>query len=618
MFERRIKNLFLLSDDKKITFFYSLSKGLKTLLRMAESGDGMFFKPTAKKPDFGKEKMDKCSGLKLFKAGKQYFLTYEKNKKLYGASSLNLTKWELLGQLSGIKSAGAMVPDYLYDEDRVMYTGGKSVKIAYSVDLKKWRAEKFDLLKVRKGKFDSDWIMPAAAFIRDEGIVLVYYALNSKKIFSVGMALFNKDNPEELLWRSEQAAYTHAENEKINPISIIEFQRGLIFYFENGDGNLLSASLPPFGWWADKIPAKDRLRVKKYENNPILGPRPGNRWDSFGVFNPTVFTHDDKIYILYRAIGDDNISVVGLATSRDGLTIEEQHEGPIYIPRENFEGGNLSFNENEVPVFGSGGGWGGCEDPKIVKIGDRIYITYVAFNGWAEPNIALSSISVKNFMARKWSAWKKPVLITNADIKTKNPIAIKQSMADRPGSKTAGDKNPAILPEKVRGKYVIFHRLWPNIVCDYVDSLNFDGKNFLKGANIIPTRPGMWDSKKIGIGGSPLRIKEGWLLIYNGVDKRDAGKYKIGAMILDANDPAKVLYRCRQPILEPEEAYENHGHKYGVVFAGGSTIKDGKLFVYYGGSDKYCCVATADLDEFINKLKHDETPKLSSVKVIKS
>lgn len=616
MFERRIKNLFLLSDNKKILFFYALGQGLKTAIKMAESNDGLFFKPTAKKPVFAKEKLEKCENTKAFKLGENYFLLYEKNSKFYGASSNNLVKWDSLGLLSGLKSSGALIPDFYYDEDRVMYTGGKSVKIAYSVDLTKWRQNKEEILKLRKGKFDSDWIMPAATFIREEGIVLIYYALDKKKRFSLGMALLNKDNPEELLWRADQAAYEHPEGEKINPVSVIELKNGLIFYFENGDGNLQSASLPPFGWWADKIPTKEKLRIKKSEKNPIMGPRPGNRWDSFGVFNPTVFMHDDKIYILYRAIGDDNISVVGLATSTDGITIDEQHDTPIYIPREGFEGGKLSFNEHEVPVFGSGGGWGGCEDPKVVKIDNRIYITYVAFNGWAEPNIAISSISIKNFLAKKWSSWSKPVLITSADIKTKNPLAVKQNLADRPGSTTAGDKNPSILPEKINGKYVIFHRLWPNIVFDYVDSLNFDGKTFLKGEHIIPTRPGMWDSKKIGIGGAPLKIKEGWLMFYNGVDKRDAGKYKIGAMILDAKDPSKILYRCNQPILEPEEHYENHGHKHGVVFVGGSAIKDGKLFVYYGGSDKYSCVATANLDEFIKKLKYDGTPKLQNVKII--
>ncbi len=616
MLQRRIKNLFLLSEGKKILFFYSLNKGLKNEFKLAESEDGSLFKPNSKKPSFEKETLEKCSGFKASKVGRHFFLNYEKGKKIYGATSTTLNKWEPIGQLTDLKSTGTVVPDYFYDEDRVMYSGGKSVKISYSIDLKEWRTEKGDLFKTRVGKFDSESIEPAAAFVKDEGIVLLYYAYDKKKNFSIGIAVINKDNPEELIWRSEQPAYAPEKGQKISPLSIIEIQKSLIFYYEAEDGNLISVSLPPFGWWADKIPAKDRLRIKKYEKNPILGPRPENRWDSFGVFNPTTFVHEDKVYILYRAIGHDNISVVGLATSRDGLTIDEQENSPIYVPREHFEGGNLTFNENEVPVFGSGGGWGGCEDPKIVKIGDRIYITYVAFNGWAEPNIAISSISIKNFLAKKWSTWSKPVLITNADIKTKNPEAVKQSVLDRPGAKTAGDKNPAILPEKINGKYVVFHRLWPNIVFDYVDSLNFDGKTFLKGQNIIPIRPGMWDSKKIGIGGSPLKIKEGWLLIYNGVDKRDAGKYKIGAMILDAKDPSKILYRCRQPILEPEESYENHGHKFGVVFAGGSVIKDDKLFVYYGGSDKYSCVATADLDDFISKLTADETPKLQNVKII--
>ena len=171
------------------------------------------------------------------------------------------------------------------------------------------------------------------------------------------------------------------------------------------------------------------------------------------------------------------------------------------------------------------------------------------------------------------------------------------------------------MPEKIRGKYVIFHRVWPNIVIDYVDDLNFDGKKFLKGQFIIPPRPNTWDSQRIGIGGSPLKIKEGWLVFYNAIDKRDMSKYKIGAMILKHDQPEKILYRTTHPILEPEEDYENRGHKYGVVFAGGSTVKDGQLFLYYGGSDKYACVATAPLDKFVKKLIAGETPKMRKVKL---
>jgi predicted GH43/DUF377 family glycosyl hydrolase len=190
-------------------------------------------------------------------------------------------------------------------------------------------------------------------------------------------------------------------------------------------------------------------------------------------------------------------------------------------------------------------------------------------------------------------------------------------LKDRPWVKNIGigHKNPSILPEKIKGKYVIFHRIWPNIVIDFVDDLNFDGKKFLKGEHMISARPNMWGSQKIGMGGSPLKIKEGWLVFYNAVDKRDSGKYKIGAMILKHDDPTKILYRSSRPILEPEEYYENNGHKYGVIFAGGSAIKDGKVFLYYGGSDKFACVATAPLEKFVKSLIAGETPKMKKVKL---
>ena len=80
-------------------------------------------------------------------------------------------------------------------------------------------------------------------------------------------------------------------------------------------------------------------------------------------------------------------------------------------------------------------------------------------------------------------------------------------------------------------------------------------------------------------------------------------RYRIGALLLDLDDPTKVLYRSTQPILEPQEHYENHGHKWGVVFTCGAVVKDGTLFVYYGGADACVCVATAPIDAFLHDLK---------------
>jgi predicted GH43/DUF377 family glycosyl hydrolase len=88
-------------------------------------------------------------------------------------------------------------------------------------------------------------------------------------------------------------------------------------------------------------------------------------------------------------------------------------------------------------------------------------------------------------------------------------------------------------------------------------------------------------------------------------------------MILDAKDPTKILYNSSQPILEPDEWYENDGYKSGVVYSCGAVVKPARaggeeeLFVYYGGADKVSCVATANLDIFLKELMH------SSISVLK-
>ncbi|MDD5528214.1 MAG: hypothetical protein PHO56_04580 [Patescibacteria group bacterium] len=615
---RRIRNLFLSSDGKKVSLFYSHGTGGKQVHKLAESADTLTFVPTAKKLSIGGERIDKCKNFRLSKLGNKFLLGYERGGKFFNAISDNLNHWKTTIPLTGIKAPGAVAPDFYYDEDRVMYVSDKkTVRIAYSVDLKKWRLLKIELLKVRPGKFDAAEISPAAVFVRDEGLALLYYGWDKQKRLSLGVAFFNKDNPEQLLWRSDLPLWIQDDKEKINPVSLLEWKGSLIFYYEDAKGQLISVFLPAAWYWKNAGHDAGKKILKKSKANPLFGPRPDKPWESVAAFNPTAFQHEGKIYLLYRAVGDENISVIGLATSLDGINIHERLGEPIYIPRASFEGTAGNIDYGTAARYSSGGGWGGCEDPKVVKIGDRVYIVYVAFNGYPETNIALSSIAIKDFINHKWTAWKRPVLITSLDLEHKNPAAIKDYLKDRPWVKDIGigHKNPAILPEKINGKYVIFHRIWPNIVIDFVDDLDFDGKKFLKGQYMIPARPNMWDSQKIGIGGSPLKIKEGWLVFYNAVDKRDSGKYKIGAMILKHDDPTKVLYRSSRAILEPEEDYENRGHKYGVVFAGGSTIKDGQIFLYYGGSDKYACVATAKLDKFVKMLIEGEAPKMKKVKL---
>jgi predicted GH43/DUF377 family glycosyl hydrolase len=236
-----------------------------------------------------------------------------------------------------------------------------------------------------------------------------------------------------------------------------------------------------------------RLSLERFAHNPILKPDPKNVWETKAVFNPAAIYDGGKVHILYRAIGETDVSVLGYASSIDGLHIYERLEKPAYVPREPFEGvnpGHPYITEMSGIFVSGGGGMGGCEDPRLTRIDKLVYMTYVAYDGHSHPRVALSSIHIDDFLNKKWD-WKKPVLISPPHIV---------------------DKNACILPEKINGKYVIFHRVFPNILIDFVDDLDFDGKTrWLEGQFKIPTRAlsSDWDNLKVGCGPPPMKMTDG-------------------------------------------------------------------------------------------------------------
>ncbi len=339
--------------------------------------------------------------------------------------------------------------------------------------------------------------------------------------------------------------------------------------------------------------------LERFDGNPILEPQPNHWWESKAAFNPGAIYEQGKVHIIYRAIGDSDVSVFGYASSIDGFHVDERLDKPVYVPREPFEGAGLVYptvtnpqvtyvsaeddeeGEEEEDYVSGGGGWGGCEDPRLTRIDDTVYMTYVAFDGYSPPRVALTSIHINDFLARNWQ-WKKPVLISP-------PGLI--------------DKNACILPEKIGSKYVIFHRIYPDILIDFIDDLDFNGTTrWLKGEFKIRPRATYWDSRKVGAGAPPIKTKDGWLLIYQAIDERDPGRYKMGAMLLDLQDPAMVLARSGEPILEPEAWYENEGWKSGVIYPCGAVVIRDRLLVYYGGADKVTCVASVKLDKILDQL----------------
>ena len=323
--------------------------------------------------------------------------------------------------------------------------------------------------------------------------------------------------------------------------------------------------------------------VTRSNLNPLLEPT-GYGWEAQGVLNPAAICLDGKVHLLYRAVGSDGMSTIGYACSSDGLNFEERLPYPVYWPRESFESTSLAGPKTFAPAtYTSGGGWAGCEDPKICQIGDRLFLTYVAFGGWESVRIALSSIAVEDFLNRKWR-WTKPVLCTKPGV-----IA----------------KSGGLFPGKINGRYVFFQRVFPNILIDYLDHLRFDEDKWPAGEFAIAPQVSGWDSRKISFGSVPLKTKYGWLVITHGVDDQNDGQYHLGAMLLDLNQPERVLYRSREPLLSPDLWYENDW-KPGVVYPCGAVVKDRTLFIYYGGGDKYVCAASAPFEQFMNSLRSDE------------
>ncbi|MEM0285101.1 MAG: hypothetical protein QXU85_05665 [Sulfolobales archaeon] len=309
------------------------------------------------------------------------------------------------------------------------------------------------------------------------------------------------------------------------------------------------------------------FKLTKYSGNPILRPDPSRSFMEFAVFNPTALALSGKVYILFRAQSYELESTMGLAVSPDGFTLEYVSENPVYVPREFFE---------KRVVYGVGPV--GCEDPRATLVDGVVYVLYTAVgDAYDYVRVALTSISVSDFVEGRWDRWSKPIPISPPGV---------------------WDKNAALLPRRVKGKYVIFHRFFPNIWVDFLDDLEFRGY-WLRGFEFFRVRPGMWDSDKVGIAGVPIEVSEGWVMIYHARSAYD-GAYRLGAALLDRDDPTTIISRLEYPILEPTEWYETEGIS--VVFSCGHVVIDNKLVVYYGASDKYLAVAYGDLDELVGEL----------------
>jgi predicted GH43/DUF377 family glycosyl hydrolase len=306
-------------------------------------------------------------------------------------------------------------------------------------------------------------------------------------------------------------------------------------------------------------------QLMRFEENPIVAPIDEHPWEAKATFNPGAVYEGGKVHLFYRAMSDDNTSVLGYAASLDGVHFTERSPEPAYVPRADFELKRIQ------------GGNSGCEDPRLTKLDNRIYMCYTAYDGNDPPRVAFTSIASTDLVVKKWN-WTNPVLISPPGL---------------------DDKDAALFPRKIGGKYFFLHRLGSDIWIDSADSFEFDGVNkFLGGKILMRPRDTAWDSKRIGISAPPIETPHGWLLLYHGISKRTS-HYNVRAALLDIDDPTKVLYRTEDSILDPKMQYEKEGMVSNVVFPCGAVVIRGELLVYYGGADKVCAVATIALKDLL-------------------
>lgn len=308
--------------------------------------------------------------------------------------------------------------------------------------------------------------------------------------------------------------------------------------------------------------------LERARHNPILVPDVSNWWESKAVFNCGILYDGKTIHMLYRAIGEYEkyVSRIGYASSSDGISFSRRREVAI-SPQEHYERYGL-------------------EDPRLMKIGGSTYVTYVVLSDYVR---AMPSASTALAKTEDFLQYKRSGIITI------------------PGS---DDKDTVLFPSDGIGnqklRFKILHRpsAWvgpnyktnkPSIWLGEGDSITSYGKHTLL---IKPEQD--WESLKVGVGVPPLKTKKGWLVIYHGVSSERV--YSAGALLLDTLDPTKILGRTKEPILKPEETYEIKGDVGNVVFPTGACTLDGTLYVYYGGADKVCCLATTDLDGLLEDI----------------
>jgi predicted GH43/DUF377 family glycosyl hydrolase len=346
--------------------------------------------------------------------------------------------------------------------------------------------------------------------------------------------------------------------------------------------------------------------IQRFAQNPILVPdqvRP-SRPDMVVecLLNPGVFRYQGRIGLLLRVaerpvqekdwvstplidpFAEGGVRILRIRRNDPDLRMPDadargfDYKGRGYLTtlshlRLAWSDDGIHFTPDDSPtLMGEGSHEAfGIEDCRVEWVGDRYWLTYTAVS---EFGVGCGLIAT-----RDWKSFDRHGIILP------------------PHNKDVG-----LFPEKVGGRRWMIHRpsglgpggnfIW---VAESPDMLHWGGHTC-----IATTRPGGWDGERIGGGAAPIKTERGWLSIYHGADAK--GRYCLGALLLDLEDPRRVLARSLDPLMTPTELYERNGFFGNVVFTNGHLVDGDRLTLYYGAADSVICGAELSISEILATL----------------
>lgn len=298
------------------------------------------------------------------------------------------------------------------------------------------------------------------------------------------------------------------------------------------------------------VPKRDIVRRSK--GNPIISAEDlGFR--AAAICNAGAAKVGGEYILLLTIQSLEGFSAIYVARSTDGYTFDVSDK-PLL---ERSVDGPFAEYENM-----------GVLDGRITYLDDVYYITYDAVSGHG---YRLALARTKDFRSVE-----------------------RLQLMSQPDTKAG-----VLFPRKVKGKYARLERPWAgtSIWVSYSDDLTYWGWSEV----VMTPRGGFWDTSRIGVATPPMEVEQGWVFVYYGIKDTSSGPlFRLGAAVLDADEPTEVRYRTNIPILSPREEYERVGDIPNLVFSCGAVLEPGgEIKLYYGASNSCVCIGTTSMDAIL-------------------